>query len=494
MGDNGTFGGVTNLSNDTAGSVNPDISASNGTLHAVWGENTPGNNSIIARTSNDSGLSFDKKVVLVTNDSLISHPQIVASGNDVLIVASAQNKSGSQNIIQTKSSNGGKTFEGIDLAENKTKSENKTLVTLTGPQSAVPGQEVSFYAQVGGMNQSAEYYFKVSGPQIVDIPVRDNHTNFARFKMPNGCVGNADEKYLIDATGVENRVSDNILLICRPGQNFVLRSSVTDAVPGNLVNVSGIISGLPRQEQRIVDIYPSPSKLNITKKSSCLDVNNSSCYPPYVEYLIPKCNYPNETRLTFQGYVLDLYNRKFSNETSISISCSVTSSGQPTTPSNLTLTSTNNPPQANDSEYTAKIGTPVTIDLKQFTSDKDQDSLTARVTEKPFYGDIDDSNINSSGVIVYSPHNPSNSSSGPALPAGGDDSFKYNVFDGKQYSNDAIIKIKIVPLAHPSQASSLPKNITTPNNLIVQIPMSVQINNPTFTKYFSVWIVSNQRR
>ena len=54
-GDNGTFGSLTNLSNDTAGSVNPDISASGGKLHAVWGENTPGNNAIITRSSNDSG-------------------------------------------------------------------------------------------------------------------------------------------------------------------------------------------------------------------------------------------------------------------------------------------------------------------------------------------------------------------------------------------------------------------------------------------------------
>src|SRR6185503_18593538 len=91
--------------------------------------------------------------------------------------------------------------------------------------------------------------------------------------------------------------------------------------------------------------------------------------------------------------------------------------------------------------YTTEIGTPVTIDLKQLTMDKDQDSLTAGITDKPTYGDIDDSKINSDGIIVYSPHDPSNSSSGPTLPAGGEDTFTYSVFDGKQSSNKATITI-----------------------------------------------------
>ena len=69
-GDNGTFGSLTNLSNDTAGSVNPDISASGGKLHTVWGENTPGNNAIITRSSNDSGRTFDNKILLNNNERL----------------------------------------------------------------------------------------------------------------------------------------------------------------------------------------------------------------------------------------------------------------------------------------------------------------------------------------------------------------------------------------------------------------------------------------
>ena len=71
----------------------------------------------------------------------------------------------------------------------------------------------------------------------------------------------------------------------------------------------------------------------------------------------------------------------------------------PNTRSNVT----NNPPQANGSRYTTEIGTPVTIDLKQLTRDKDQDSLSAGITDKPSYGDVDDSRINSDGIIATVP-------------------------------------------------------------------------------------------
>ena len=149
---------LTNLSNDTAGSVNPDISASGGKLHAVWGENTPGNNAIITRSSNDSGRTFDNKILLNNNDSLASHPKIATSGDDIIIVTSAQNKSGTQDILVRKSSDGGESFgEEINLTGNNTAtSANQSSVDLTGPQTAIPGQVISFYAQTArsGFNET----------------------------------------------------------------------------------------------------------------------------------------------------------------------------------------------------------------------------------------------------------------------------------------------------------------------------------------------------
>ena len=68
------------------------------------------------------------------------------------------------------------------------------------------------------------------------------------------------------------------------------------------------------------------------------------------------------------------------------------------------------------------------MDLKLITADKDRDALSARIINKPSYGDVDDLRINSDGIIIYRPHDPSNSSSGPVLPVGGEDSFQYKTY------------------------------------------------------------------
>ena len=60
--------------------------------------------------------------------SLVSHPKIAASGDNIIIVTSAQNKSGNQDILVRKSSDGGESFgEEINLTENTTAtSENQS--------------------------------------------------------------------------------------------------------------------------------------------------------------------------------------------------------------------------------------------------------------------------------------------------------------------------------------------------------------------------------
>ena len=119
----------------------------------------------------------------------------------------------------------------------------------------------------------------------------------------------------------------------------------------------------------------------------------------------------------------------------------------------------------------------MTIDLKALTIDKDQDSLSAGITDKPSYGDVDDSRINSDGIVVYSPHDPSDHSSGPALPAGGEDTFTYNVFDGKQYSNKATIMINLVPRTSQPLPPVLPTEANSENSAPVANDFSVPITS-----------------
>ena len=303
-GDNGTFGSLTNLSNDTAGSVNPDISASGGKLHTVWGENTPGNNAIITRSSNDSGRTFDNKILLNNNESLVSHPKIAASGDNIIIVTSAQNKSGNQDVLVSKSSDGGESFgEEINLTENTTAtSENQSSINLTGPQTAIPGQVISFYAQTTGSNMSEtaiRYYFNVSGPQPVNVVVAEgNQSPTAQFSMPKSCVGSENEEYNVNVTvrnssNSELRGFSKVVMNCIPGQGFALKSSKEMVSPGEAIIISGLISSIPKEQQRSVDISPSDSKLNVTEKSRCLDINDSRCNPPQIEFVMPKCSDSN---------------------------------------------------------------------------------------------------------------------------------------------------------------------------------------------------------
>ena len=141
--------------------------------------------------------------------------------------------------------------------------------------------------------------------------------------------------------------------------------------PGEAIIISGLISGIPKEQQRSVDISPSDSKLNVTEKSRCLDINDSRCDPPQIEFVMPQCSDSNNTRISFEGFVTDINGKKYPNSTAVSLACSGTNV-------------INNPPQANDSRYTTEIGTPVTIDLKQLTMDKDQDRLKRRNNRQTF--------------------------------------------------------------------------------------------------------------
>ena len=67
-----------------------DISSSGNILHAVWGENTPGNNGIFVRNSKDGGQTFDDKTLIGNNDSMTFHPSIASSGEKVIVATTCQ--------------------------------------------------------------------------------------------------------------------------------------------------------------------------------------------------------------------------------------------------------------------------------------------------------------------------------------------------------------------------------------------------------------------
>lgn len=109
--DNGkTFGGVINLSNDNAGSGNPEINVNASSVYVVWDGTTPGNNEIFYRRSLNNGSNFDSVRNLSNGGGVSYEPKVVVNKN-ALEVYWHDYKSGHDDILAKRSINEGKTFD-----------------------------------------------------------------------------------------------------------------------------------------------------------------------------------------------------------------------------------------------------------------------------------------------------------------------------------------------------------------------------------------------
>jgi hypothetical protein len=109
--DNGkTFGGVINLSNDRAGSGNPEINVNASSVYVVWDGTTPGNNEIFYRRSLNNGSNFDS-VRNLSNDGGVSYEPKVVVNKKALEVYWRDYKNGHEDILVKRSINEGKSFD-----------------------------------------------------------------------------------------------------------------------------------------------------------------------------------------------------------------------------------------------------------------------------------------------------------------------------------------------------------------------------------------------
>ncbi|HET8858195.1 MAG TPA: sialidase family protein [Nitrososphaeraceae archaeon] len=143
--DNGTtFSKVISLSNNSQNSNNQEISAFNENVYVVWRESdqnntdSDNNNSIIFKSSPDSGNTFNNSIELIknTNDTF---PKINSYGNNVYIVWNNENKKNG-GLFFIKSSDKGSNFDKIlklgdysDSGESQIAvDENEVLVVWGG--------------------------------------------------------------------------------------------------------------------------------------------------------------------------------------------------------------------------------------------------------------------------------------------------------------------------------------------------------------------------
>ena len=109
--DNGkTFAKVINVSNDPAGSGNPEIKVNSSSVFVVWDGTTPGSNEIFYRKSINNGSNFDG-IKNLSNDGGISYEPKVVLNKKNIEVYWRDYKNGHEEILMKKSLNAGKTFD-----------------------------------------------------------------------------------------------------------------------------------------------------------------------------------------------------------------------------------------------------------------------------------------------------------------------------------------------------------------------------------------------
>lgn len=123
--DNGkTFGDVINVSNDRAGSGNPEINVNSSNVYMVWDGTTPGNNEIFFRKSINNGSNFDR-VRNLSNDGGVSYEPKVVLDKKGIEVYWREYRNGHEDVLVKKSMNEGRTFDVLQKLNN-----NKDVLDL----------------------------------------------------------------------------------------------------------------------------------------------------------------------------------------------------------------------------------------------------------------------------------------------------------------------------------------------------------------------------
>src|SRR5437867_907581 len=137
-----TFGNITNLSNNNASSISPQIESFGNTTFVVWQDNSTGNEEIFLRKSLNGGITFGNITNLSNNNASSISPQIESFGNTTFVVWQ-DNSTGNEEIFLRKSLNGGITFGNITNLSNNNASSISPQIESFGNTTFVVWQDNS---------------------------------------------------------------------------------------------------------------------------------------------------------------------------------------------------------------------------------------------------------------------------------------------------------------------------------------------------------------
>jgi hypothetical protein len=148
-----SFGNLTNLSNNTGFSSNPQITTFGSNIYVVWRDNSSGNDDIYFTSSVDNGTTFNDIENLSNNDGRSDEPQIAAAGVNVYVVW-RDNSSGRDQIYFKRSSDTGNSF-------NTTENLSNTNGSSTDPQIAATANN-AYIVWSDTTTGNGDIYFKSS--------------------------------------------------------------------------------------------------------------------------------------------------------------------------------------------------------------------------------------------------------------------------------------------------------------------------------------------
>jgi hypothetical protein len=177
------LGNLTNLSNNTGFSSNPQITTFESDVYVVWRDNSSGNDDIYFSASADNGTSFNSIKNLSNNVGRSDNPQIAAEGDNVYVVWT-DNSSGRDQIYFKRSSDKGNLFYPTEDLSNNNGSSTHPQITAMGNSVYIVWSDTT--------TGNGDIYFKSSA---------DNGTSFASLKNLSRNLNGSAHFPQVEATG-----------------------------------------------------------------------------------------------------------------------------------------------------------------------------------------------------------------------------------------------------------------------------------------------------
>jgi len=219
------FGNTLFLSKNPGRSFSPQIAASGNNVYVVWADNTTvnGNSDIFFRKSTDGGNNFSFKLNISNTTGGSFSPQIVVSDNVYVVWADATTLTGNEDILFSKSTDGGNNFSiPLNLSNNTGDSSEPQIAVFEKKPYVVwaddtPGQNDIFFSN------------NTNGGNTFSIPLNLSNNTGTSLSPQIALSGN------------------NVYVVCAddtPGQNDIFFSNNTNggnnfSIPLNLSNNTG---------------------------------------------------------------------------------------------------------------------------------------------------------------------------------------------------------------------------------------------------------------